>query len=304
MERENILYKIRRKGQVFAHRIVPTTLLVKLYSAIVLKKKVNIRNPETFNEKILWSMLYYYPNDPLVIKCTDKYSVREYIKDKKLGKILVPLYGVWDSVDEIKWDEMPDKFVLKCTHGCAYNIICHNKSFMNIHKIEKQLSKWLSEDFGEFNNELHYSKIKSRRIICEKYLGECITDYKFFCFSGQPKYLYVSNDLAHDRQAQIGFFDLEGNRLQLRRKDYKEIQEVEFPPFYNEMIECAKILSKDFPFVRVDFFLADNKFYFAELTFTPSGGMMPFDPIKDDLEWGREINLSEKYYLYNKKSKI
>ena len=168
--------------------------------------------------------------------------------------------------------------MLKCNHGCAYNIICSDKTKLNERKTKVQLNKWMAEDFGAFNVELHYSKIFPHRIIAEEYLGECITDYKFFCFNGEPKYIYVSNDLVHDRQAQIGFFHLDGTKMDLRREDYEDIQSVTLPLFFDEMKKCAKILCADFPFVRVDFFLANNKFYFAELTFTPSGGMMPFNP--------------------------
>ncbi|WP_415336190.1 ATP-grasp fold amidoligase family protein, partial [Clostridium perfringens] len=186
----------------------------------------------------------------------------------------------------------PKKFVFKCNHGCAYNIVVTNKEKVDKSAIIKQLNTWMKEDFGAFNIELHYSKIKPRKIICEEFLGENITDYKFFCFNGEPKYIYVSNDLIHDRQAQIGFFYLDGSKMPLTRDDYTDIPEVKLPRFYNEMLEMSKALSKDFPFVRVDFFIANNRYYFAELTFTPGAGMMPFNPEKYDLEWGKMIDLS------------
>ena len=130
-------------------------------------------------------------------------------------------------------------------------------------------------------------------ITCEVYLGDNITDYKFFCFNGVPKYIYVSNDLVHDRKAQIGFFNLDGSKMPLKRNDYTDIPSVDFPDFFEEMRKTAENLCQDFPFVRVDFFIANNTYYFAELTFTPSACMMPFNPQKYDYEWGKELDISK-----------
>lgn len=291
MDRNSILYKVRRQGQVFAHKIMPDEFMCKIYSKILLKKSVDLKNPKTFNEKIQWLKIHDYPQNKLVIQGADKYLVRRYVEDKELGDILVPLLGEWDSAEKIDWDRLPDKFVLKCNHGCAYNILCADKSKFDKQSAIKQLNNWMKEDFGAFNIETHYSQIKPH-ITCEEYLGECITDYKFFCFNGEPKYIYVSTDLVHDREAQIGFFYSDGKKMPMKRKDYIDIPDISLPSFYDEMKESAKILCKDFPFVRVDFFLANNKYYFAELTFTPSGGMMPFNPDKYDLEWGNMLDIS------------
>lgn len=292
MERDSILYKARRQGQALAHKIIPDKLMCKLYSRVLLKKKIDLKNPQTFNEKIQWLKIYDYPTNELVIKGTDKYAVREYVELKGMGQILVPLFGSWDSAGDIAWSELPRKFVLKCNHGCAYNILCDDKGSFNKNDATKKLNKWMREDFGAFNIELHYSKIKPHMIICEEYLGACVTDYKFFCFNGEPEYIYVSNDLVHDRQAQIGFFYLDGSKMPMRREDYIDIASITLPPFFDEMKKAAEILCEDFPFVRVDFFLANDTYYFAELTFTPSGGMMPFNPEKYDLEWGQMLDIS------------
>lgn len=291
MERDSLLYKARRKLQVIAYKIFSNEFLSKVYFKIVLKKNLNLNNPKTFNEKLQWLKLYYMPNNPLIIKCADKYAVREHIIKKGYGDKLVPLLGAWDDAKKIEWNLLPNKFVLKCAHGCAYNIVVENKETIDKKKIVKQLNKWLKEDFGSFNIELHYSKIKPRMITCESFLGECITDYKFFCFNGEPKYIYVSNDLIHDRQAQIGFFYLNGEKMPLHRDDYVDIEHVTLPSFFYEMKNMAKDLSKDFPFVRVDFFIANGTYYFAELTFTPGACMMPFNPPEYDLEWGNLLKL-------------
>lgn len=291
MERDSFLYKARRKCQVLAHKVVSNEAMSKLYFKIVLHKKLNLENPQTFNEKIQWMKLYYYPQNLLIVNGSDKYAVREYIEKKGYGDKLVPLLGVWDKAEDIDWDKLPNRFVLKCNHGCAYNIVVSDKSKLDKAATIKQLNEWLKEDFGAFNIELHYSAIKHHRITCEEFLGENITDYKFFCFNGVPHCIYVSTDLIHDRQAQIGFFYLDGKKMPLHRDDYTDIPEVTLPPFYDEMKAAAEVLCKGFPFVRVDFFIANDTWYFAELTFTPGAGMMPFNPESFDLEWGKMIEL-------------
>ena len=288
-----MLYKLRRKVQVVAHYFLSDEFMSKLYFRVIMGKKLDLKNPTTFNEKLQWCKLYYFPQEPLVVQCADKYAVRSQIERKGYGDKLVPILGVWDKAEDIDWDLLPEKFVLKCNHGCAYNIVCSDKSTLNKKSTIKQLNEWLKEDFGAFNIELHYSKIKKRKIICEQFLGETIEDYKFFCFNGEPKYIYVSNDLIHDRQAQIGFFYLDGSKMPLKRDDYSDIPSVTLPPFYDEMKQMAKNLCQEFPFVRVDFFLANGTYYFAELTFTPGACMMPFNPKKFDAEWGQMLDISE-----------
>lgn len=293
MERDNILYNVRRKLQRTAYSILPKKLLSGMYYAVVLKKLPNIKNPKTFNEKLQWLKLNYYPYVPLVPFCTDKYASRKYVKDKGYGHLLTKIYGVWKSPEDINWDDLPHKFVLKCTHGCAYNIFCTDKENINKKDICKTLKKWLKEDFAVFNVEPHYSKI-TPRIICEEHLGEMMIDYKFFCFNGKPEFFYVSSDFAHDRQCKLGFFDMSGKKIPLIRKDYGDIGDIDLVDYVDEMAEVAKELSKDFPFVRVDFFIHGNTFKFSELTFTPSAAIMPINPQKYDKEWGDLLKLPPK----------
>jgi len=215
----------------------------------------------------------------------------EGVKDKGYENTLVPLLGAWDNVEDIDWDSLPNKFVLKCNHGCAYNIVCNDKTEFDRIKAKKQLNTWLKEDFGAFNIEPHYSNIKKHKITCEEFLGDNLVDYKFFCFNGVPRLIYVSVDMIHDRQAKMAFFNLDGSKINLKRDDYASIEKIELSSFYSEMLEMSSDLCKDFPFVRVDFFVTDNKYYFAELTFTPSACMMPFNPKEIDLEWGKLLNI-------------
>lgn len=137
MERDSFIYKARRKIQVVAHKLFSNEFMSKLYFKIVLKEKLDLKNPRTFNEKLQWLKLYYYPQNDLAVKCADKYRVREYIKDKEYENTLVPLLGAWDNVEDIDWDSLPNKFVLKCNHGCAYNIVCNDKTEFDRIKAKK-----------------------------------------------------------------------------------------------------------------------------------------------------------------------
>ena len=242
MERDTFLYKARRSLQAAAHKLLPDSFLSKLYSRIVIGKWPDLDDPRTFNEKIQWMKLYYYPNDPNVIRATDKLAAREFAAEKGAVSPAPRVLGIWDRADKIDWDELPEAFMLKCNHGCAYNIAVKDKNAADKKKISKQLDRWLGEDFGAFNVELHYSKIMDRRIFCEEYLGDCIEDYKFFCFNGKPQFVYVSSDLIHDRQAKMGFFRLNGEKMQMRRDDYEDIGSIELPPFYDAMLaDAAKL---------------------------------------------------------------
>lgn len=298
MDRNNPFYKLRRQAQVLAFHILPHETLSKLYFQILLHYTPNLKKPETLNEKLQWLKLFYYPENELAVRCTDKYEVRDYVASKGLQDRLTPLLGVWNNADEIRWDSLPEQFVLKCTHGCAYNIVCQSKRTFDPSAAAKQLSKWLKENFAAFNVELHYGKIAHHRIIAEQFLGDNLIDYKFFCFHGTPRFFYVSSDLIHDRQAKMGFFDLSGKKIPLIRNDYEDIGTITPPDCFAQMVEAAKTLSADFPFVRVDFFLANSTFYFAELTFTPSAAMMSLNPASYDAEWGKLLNIDELMNQY------
>lgn len=165
-----VFYKIRRWGQVKAYRFATPEFMSRLYFRIVLGYKLNLRNPRTFNEKMQWLKLYKWPDDPIAVQCADKYAVRKYIEEHRCGQYLVDLIGVWEDVDDIDWDKLPEQFAMKCTHGCGYNIICDSKKELDMKKTIRCLKKWMKEDFGRYNVEPHYSKIKPR-IICEKFLG-------------------------------------------------------------------------------------------------------------------------------------
>ena len=284
------ILKIARKTIV---RINPV-LGCKIMYFKQMKKRLNLKNPTTFNEKINYLKLYVFPKDKKVIKCADKYKVREYLEKRGLSKNLCKLYFAWDSADEIEWKKLPKQFVLKCNHGCGYNIICKDKNKLDVEHTKNKLNKWMKEDFGKVSGEPHYNSIP-KKIICEEYLGKDIMDYKFFCFNGKSEFFYISQSIDGQLNTmRANFFNLDGTKADFSRTDHLELEsEPILPDNLNEMIKLAEQLSKEFPFVRVDLFNVKGKIYFSELTFTPCAGFMPFSPAEADEQIGKLIDLNK-----------
>ena len=250
-------------------------LVTKIRYKNVFFKKLDIDNPQNYNEKIIWLKARKYANDPLVTQCADKYAVREYVEKCGLGHIINDLIGVWDRAEDINWDELPNQFAIKCNHGCGYNIVCHDKAVFDIKKATKQLDKWMHTEYWKEYAEVHY-KAMPKKIICEKYLGkgEALPgDYKIYCFNGEPEYIgnYVERNMAEDTFLR-GYFDIDWNPIDILTFE-QDTEAFQRPATLETMLEYARILSKPFPMVRVDFYEVDGKIYLGELTFTPAGGM-------------------------------
>lgn len=291
MNREGLPYRIRRKLQVLAFHILPNDLLSKIYYRIVMKQPLNLKEPKSFNEKIQWLKLNYLPKQPLVAKCADKYRVHEFLEEKGFKDKTARLLGVWERAEDIDWDSLPDSFVLKCNHGCAYNIICTDKATFDRKEASKKLNRWLKEDFGAFNVELHYSNIKRHLIICEEFLGKALDDWKIYCFDGKPEYYYAGTSAFYRVEKLLGAFDMEHNLLPFLPNDSKTYVPERVPDCFEEMKNMAAELSRGFPVVRVDFFVWDNQFRFAEMTFTPAGGLSPILPESWERKLGDYISL-------------
>ena len=261
------------------------------------QRKLNLDDPKYFNEKLMWLKLKKYANDPLVIQGADKYAVRNYIEECGLSHILNDLLGVWDRAEEIEWNKLPDKFAIKCNHGAGYNLICKNKAEFDTQKAEKQLNEWLKDDFWRDYGEIHYRKIP-RKIICEKYLegvdDALPVDYKIYCFNGKP--LYIGNFIERNLEEHFirrGYFDLDWNPSPVfKDADKMEVEKFPRPKCLEEMLSYAEILSKPFPFVRVDFYEVSGKVYFGELTFTPTGCVGTYYTEKADLELGDILDVN------------
>lgn len=276
--------------QLVAHKLMTPEFMSKLYFRIVLRYRLNLKNPQTFNEKLQWLKLYYWANDNKAIKCADKYAVREYIRDIGKEEILNDILDSWDSAKEINWNELPNKFVLKCNHGCGYNIICKDKSIMNKKEVIKTLDAWMKEDFSAFNEEPHYGKIK-RKIICEKFLEGDVINYNIYVFNGKAIFFSVAGGLGEGVDEHLTYYNSDGTVTNFKNKSYPA-QVESLSPLLPEMIKTAEFLAKDFPMVRVDLFDINGKIILSELTFTPGGGLIPFDPIEADMILGKQLDIS------------
>lgn len=244
------------------------------------KKRINLNEPRTLDEKIQWLKLNAYNKNPLVTQCADKYAVRDYVKSCGCSEILNDLYGVYDSVDEIKWDELPEKFVIKWNFGCGQNLICFDKSKLDIEKAKKQLRNWykLHDTFYLPYSEMQYKGIKPK-LICERFIesdsGTLPVDYKLYCFNGVSDCVLVcAGRDTEGHHAKYYFFDRDWNlkRYNNAGKQVSADFTLPQPENYKKLFEYADKLSKPFPFVRADFYMERGNVIFGELTFTPCGG--------------------------------
>lgn len=260
----------------------------RLFMRRKLGYDLDLENPKSLNQKMQWLKIYVYSNDKRVADRIDKYKVRTIIEESGLGNTLTKLYGVWDKAEDIDWDKLPRKFVLKCNHGSGYNIICKDKSEFDTNKAIKQLNKWMSENYGYENAELIYDYVE-HKIICEEFIetedGLPPKDYKIFCSYGQPKLLFVAQD-RYEGNTKFDYYDTDWNWIDVRNGHPNAAKHMEKPDYLDEMLDAASKLSKEFPLVRVDFYHENGRLYFGELTFLHFGGVQCFDPGDYDFKFG------------------
>lgn len=286
----------------YATRFLPDKMYIQLYYFLKFKKKCDLKNPKTFNEKLQWIKLY--DRNPQYIKMVDKYEAKNYVSRIIGAEYIIPTLGRWDKFKEIDFKSLPDQFVLKCTHDSNCTIICKDKKNFDFAKAEKRLTESLSFNYYYVGREWPYKYVKPR-IIAEKYMNisngternnkeDGLIDYKFYCFNGIPKFLYISQGLDHHETARISFVTLDWEFAPFERKDYKPFTILPpKPKNFDSMIEISKKLSKGHRFLRVDLYEIDEQVYFSELTFTPCSGMMLFKNPKDDEKLGHLLELSE-----------
>jgi len=275
---------------------LPDMPYLKLVYRAEMQKKLNLNEPKTFNEKLQWLKLY--DRDPIYTKYVDKYEVRSYIAETIGEEYLIPLIGeVYDNVDEIDWDMLPSAFVIKCTHGSSTNIVCRDKSKLNINETKKRLREWLNKNWYSFGREWPYKNIKPR-IICEKYMvdesGIELKDYKFFCFNGKVKFFKVDFNRFSDHRAN--YYDLNKKLLYFGEvkcpPDYQ--RKLELPSNIYDMVILAEQLSRGKPFLRVDFYNISGRIYFGEITFFPASGFGKLEPDEWDYKLGSWLELPDK----------
>lgn len=262
--------------------------------------KYNENNLVSINDKLNYLIIHESPDYKSMI--ADKIRVHEYSK-KKLGKdICVPIIKIYKDINEIKLNELPNKFVLKCNHGSGMNIFCSNKKKFDIKKAKISLSNWIKIDYGFSNNEFQYINIK-RMIFAEKYLGENIEDYKVYCFNGNPKFIRVQKKL--DNYSKVNnYYDLNWNLTDIETglPHFYRKPEIKFerPKKLDIMIKYAKKLSNEFVFVRIDFYNINGKIYLGEITFSPSGMKMKLKNKMQRNFLGKLLDITKiKSYLYN-----
>lgn len=255
---------------------------------------LHLNNPNTFNEKIQWLKIYNYPTNELVIKCTDKYLIGDYLKEKKIANINAKLIGCWDSFDEINFESLPKKFLLKTNNASGTNFFCEDKDKLEMKDLRLKFNNWLKMDFGSFTFERHYSKI-TPKIIAEEYLefSDENIEYNFYCFNGVVRFCKVIS--FDDKELKSGkgiCYDLNWLELPFDYED-KKLVKVDKPKQYEYMLKVCEHIAEDFIFVRVDFFQCTNKVVLGELTFSPASGFATAFNSFAQKKMGDWLNLSK-----------
>lgn len=289
---KNILVHMSLKGYF---NFLSDKKYLKLLYRLHMNEKLNLDQPQTFNEKLQWLKLY--DRKPEYTKMVDKYKVREYIKEKIGEKYLIPLLGVWDSFEDIDFSNLPNQFVLKCTHDSGGLVICKNKNKFDIEKAKKKINKCLKRNFYYVGREWPYKNVNPK-IIAEQYMEDIkekdIKDYKLFCFNGRVETILVCSN-RKGTYKNTDFYNKEWNKMPFTRKTHENnIKGNKKPLNLEKMIEISEILSKEIPFVRVDLYEINGKVYFGELTFFPSSGFEGFSPEEWDGKLGHLIKLPKK----------
>ena len=275
----------------YALKFLPDKLYIQLYYFAEFKKFCNLKNPKTFNEKLQWLKL----NDrkPEYTMMVDKYEAKKYVADIIGDEYIIPTLGVWDKFDDIDFDKLPDKFVLKCTHDSEGLVIVKDKSKLNIAAARKKINSCLKHNFYYIGREWPYKNVKPR-IIAEPYLvdesGYELKDYKIFCFNGKAEYVEV--DFNRAIQHKLNPYDLDWNPLNFCDKSKNDYSaDIKKPERLTDMIATAEKLSSNMKFLRVDMYSIYDKFYVGELTLYPGSGFIAFEPEEVDLKLGEKLQL-------------
>lgn len=276
-------------------RMLPDRIYLNIGYKLKLGKKLNLRNPQTFNEKLQWLKLY--DRNPQYIKMVDKYAVKEYVANIIGDEYIIPTLGVWDSFDEIDFDSLPEQFVLKCTHDSGGLVICRDKSKLDKQYAREKITKSLKVNYYWRGREWPYKGVPPR-IIAEKYMQdgdkESLPVYKFFCFNGRAAIVQViQNDKT--KNETIDYFDREWNLLDMRQNYPNSETPLDKPPLFESMIKIADVLARDRKsFLRVDLYCIDGKIYFSEFTFFSDSGTAKFYPSSWDDILGSWMELPQK----------
>ena len=280
---------------------IPDKMMLKLQYRIKMGRKLNLKNPQRFTEKIQWYKLYY--KNPKMIQCVDKYDVREYVKSKGLEDILIPCYGVYESVNQIDWESLPNQFVMKDTLGGGGNsvIIVKDKNSTDIEELKRRGAEWTSikAHVRDAGREWPYYNGKNHRIIIEKYIESDankggLIDYKYFCFDGKPTWIYVMADREIGKEVGMGIYNDTFSKISAKRNDEKELNRlIEKPENFEVMKKISSKLSEEFPEARIDLYDNNGKVMFGEITFYDGSGYMTFTPDEFDEQFGKSFEINK-----------
>ena len=254
---------------------------------------LDLENPKTFSEKLQWLKVNY--RDPIQTVMVDKYEAKNFIAQRVGEQYIIRTLAVWDSVEDIDFDALPNQFVLKCTHDSGGIVICKDKSSFDREAAKAKLSTSLQRDYSRIAREWPYKDVP-RRIIAEEYLSELgsneILDYKMYCFHGKPKLTVVCSDRFSKTGTRMNFYDIDWKPMGIHFGHYPPLStEFPKPATYEEMKRLTAELSKDCPFLRVDFYEIKGRLYIGELTFFPGAGLEQFCPMTKDYELGEWLHL-------------
>ena len=282
-------------GQGFYDNMDDEAYLKRKYKAC-MGREIHLDSPQTFNEKLQWLKLH--DRKPEYTTMVDKYAVKMYVADIIGEKYIIPTLGVWNHFDEIDFDKLPNQFVLKCTHDSGGIVICKDKNKLDLKSAKKKIEKSLKQNYYWSGREWPYKDVKPR-IIAEEYMidesGYELKDYKFFCFNGEPKMMFIATDRGSD--TKFDFYDMEFNHLPFTNGHPNANKQIKKPKNYSTMLALSAKLSFGIPNVRVDFYNINGKIYFGELTFFHWSGLVPFEPEEWDYKLGSWLKLPERKFF-------
>lgn len=273
-------------------RIIPDKPYLTLKYRVRMGKWIDWKNPHTFNEKLQWIKLY--DRQSRYITMVDKYEAKKYVANIIGDEYIIPTIGVWDSFDDIDFDSLPDRFVLKCTHDSGGLVICKDKKSLDLTAARKKIEKSLRESYYWTGREWPYKGVKPR-IIAEQYMTDShqpdgLIDYKLHCFSGIPKVILVCRDRFGKMTED--FYSDRWEHIPVARSNHPNADKLDsIPDQLEEMLRLAARLSQDTPFLRTDFYTIEGKVFFGELTLFPTSGMEKFVPEEFDHKFGDWISI-------------
>lgn len=289
MNREKVMTFLKK-----SLRFLPDKTYIKLYYRLRVGRPLNTENPTTLNEKLQWLKFNY--RFPLQSIVSDKLLVRDYVAEKIGAEYLIPLLGSWENYDDVDFDKLPERFVLKCNHDSGGLVVCTDKSKLNHKEAKRKLEKSLKSNFFYIGREYQYRNIKPR-IICEQFIsdnGKVPMDYKIYCFNGKPDVILVCRDRFsnNSHRASYLYFDQDWKFQPLNKEDENLVDvDILKPKNLDKMIEIARELSKDFFFARIDLYNIDGQIYFGEITLSPNSGFDPDIKYETDLMFGEKLKI-------------